>query len=295
MPANEIGVIDEGLLKKWMARKEEWDTKFASTKRKVQKHRAKEIARGYQEFGDGEVPPPSALAGRRLKGEDLKERKNKRSMGMSLWALWGSKHDEKTIEAEHEADRASEPIPVSPTRGAVAGGLRAPQAEKDRDQRSRSRRRVVTDEHQTDDGVDENTSAADMLALREGKQNAENGTTPDFAPQPSILVRAPTNQDNGDDFDRKRPKAGGIAFPFSLAGHKASASMTTLTSSVGVRPSEVVEVAGAREDGLEGNLKSENGEAVGDGAAVGEGKGLERPQLETFVTASEGLPIVKGV
>ncbi|RDL37192.1 uncharacterized protein BP5553_04625 [Venustampulla echinocandica] len=292
MPANQIGVINDGLLRKWMARKEEWDTKYASTKRKVQKQRAREIAKGYQEFGNGEVPPPSALAGRRLKGKDLKEGKNKRSMGMSLWALWGSKHDEKTIEAEQEADRAPETTSVSPAGGAAARGLHPSQPEKDMDNRSRSRRRIVTDEYQTSDGVDENTSAVDMLAIKEGKGNTQN-QAPNSAAQPSILVRAPTNQNEGDDFDRKRPKAGGIAFPFSLSGHKATASMTTLTSAVGVSPGEDIETPGAREDGLERDSEREDGKAVGDRKALG--KGVQRPPLETFVTASEGLPVVNGL
>src|SRR6266496_4421749 len=83
LPVNEIGVIKEGPIRKWMNAKKEWDTKYASAKRRVQKQRAKEMANGYQQFDDGEVPPPSALAGRRKAGEELKEEKRQRSTGMS--------------------------------------------------------------------------------------------------------------------------------------------------------------------------------------------------------------------
>ena len=96
MSADEVGVIKPGPVRKWLAAKKEWDSKFAREKRKMQKQRIKEMAQGYEGFGDDEVPPPSALAGRRgLKMP--KEEKKKQSWGMSLWALWGSKHDESTV------------------------------------------------------------------------------------------------------------------------------------------------------------------------------------------------------
>ena len=97
MSPNEIGVIKPGPVRKWMAAKNVWDTKFAKEKRAVQKRRVKEMAKGYQGFGDEEIPPPSALAGRRKLDYVGKEEKKKRSWGMSLWSLWGSSHDEKTV------------------------------------------------------------------------------------------------------------------------------------------------------------------------------------------------------
>ena len=93
---NEVGVVKPGLVRKWMAAKSEWDSKFAKEKRRVQKRRIKDMVRGYDGFGNDEVPPPSALAGRR--GVNMpKQSKIKRSWGMSLWSLWGSSHDEKTV------------------------------------------------------------------------------------------------------------------------------------------------------------------------------------------------------
>lgn len=96
MSANEIGVIKPGPVQRWLNAKKEWDTKYAREKRRVQKQRAKEMAKGYQSFGDKDVPPPSALAGRR--GLSIpKEEKKTRSWGMSLWSLWGSSHDDHTV------------------------------------------------------------------------------------------------------------------------------------------------------------------------------------------------------
>ncbi|KAL9583890.1 MAG: hypothetical protein Q9203_004894 [Teloschistes exilis] len=93
---NEIGVIKPGPVRKWMEAKKGWDSKFAKEKRKVQRKRIEEMAKGFQGFGDDEVPPPSALAGRRGLGME-KEAKIKRSWGMSLWSVWGSSHDQKTV------------------------------------------------------------------------------------------------------------------------------------------------------------------------------------------------------
>ena len=96
VPANEIGVVKPGPVRKWMAAKAEWDSKFAKEKRRVQKRRINDMVKGYEGFGNDEVPPPSALAGRR--GANMpKQMKVKRSWGMSLWSLWGSSHDEKTV------------------------------------------------------------------------------------------------------------------------------------------------------------------------------------------------------
>jgi hypothetical protein len=43
----EIGVLKEGPVKKWLHRQEKWNKKFASTKRELQKKRAKQLAQGY--------------------------------------------------------------------------------------------------------------------------------------------------------------------------------------------------------------------------------------------------------
>lgn len=306
LPASEVGVIKEGPVKKWMKAKREWDTKFASAKRKVQKQRAKEMAQGYQSFGNGEVPPPSALAGRRKAGENLKEEKKKKSMGMSMWSLWGSKHDEMTIEREKQADTAPETTTVTAEDGAGARplgdtkttqGKKMDKGERPTYSRSRSRRRTVTDEHQTGD-VDENTAAFDLLAIRKaqaGAPPAENHT-PTFArkdhssnvdgatldqatamdsePGPNILIRAPTND---EEYDLKRPKAHGIAFPFTVKGHSSTASMTTLTSVVGVPPVSDVRTPGVLQSGVPQNKADvEAGNSTGNSTELAKaGRELE--------------------
>ena len=103
MPPNEVGVIKRGPVEKWMTAKTQWDTKFATQKRRVQKRRMNEMAKGYLTFGDRDLPPPSALAGRRT-ADMPKEKKAKRSMGLSLWSLWGSSHDEKTVSFGRQSD-----------------------------------------------------------------------------------------------------------------------------------------------------------------------------------------------
>ncbi|KAG0651267.1 AB hydrolase superfamily [Hyphodiscus hymeniophilus] len=349
--ASDIGVIKEGPVKKWMAAKKEWDTKYASSKRRVQKQRAKEMAQGYQLFGNGEVPPPSALAGRRKLGDDMKEEKKKRSMGMSLWALWGSKHDEKTMKHEEEADREPETATASAADGQGARPLEDTKTnqgklmdsrKKSDYSRSRSRRRTVTDQHQTEgsDDVDEDTPAAQLLAIKQAKGETVPGDgslAPDFlsgtgkGPMdddtvnsdgvPSILIHSPTTEDN----DLRRPKAGGIAFPFSLKQHQATLSMTTLTSAINVQPVEDMKNDGSRDSGVEHNAvdvaatnatsskqKDETMDVVkvdrkslptsplsnvtnGDEEKVVEnGKvvSADRPPLETFKTAAEYFPSV---
>lgn len=95
LPTIEIGVPKSGPVNKWMAAQKQWNGKFAKQKLKVQKMRLKEMEKGYELF-EGEKPPPTALAGRRVKGMK-KEKAKKKSWGMALWSLWGSKHDEATV------------------------------------------------------------------------------------------------------------------------------------------------------------------------------------------------------
>ena len=71
---NEIGVPKPIPISRWLAAKNTWDRKYAKEKRKVQLQRAKEMSRGYVDFPEGDVPPPSALAGRRsVKGGQEEE------------------------------------------------------------------------------------------------------------------------------------------------------------------------------------------------------------------------------
>lgn len=98
MPTNEIGVIKPGPVLRYIEALGKWNSKFAKEKRKVQNERVKNMAKGFEGFGGDEVPPPSALAGRRGRNAPKqKEEKKGRSWAMSLWSTWGSSHDEKTV------------------------------------------------------------------------------------------------------------------------------------------------------------------------------------------------------
>ncbi|KAI0168964.1 alpha/beta-hydrolase [Hypoxylon sp. FL1284] len=233
MDRNEIGVVKEVPVRRWLETRSQWDKRYGSIRAKIHKQRLKEMAAGYVGF-DGETPPPAALASRRKPGEHVKDKKKSKSMGLALWSLWGSKHDQATVTREQEADKSPE------VKAATAGeghGARSPsdlqRQEKQvtrRDlqaSRSRSRTKIVKDEQQVqDDDVDENTPASVLMAKREEKaKQAEllpaspgsNLLTPDYIP-PEAGVTG------------KRPVVGGIAVPFSLNKEAETASMITLTS-----------------------------------------------------------------
>ena len=263
--ANEVGVIKPGPVEKWLSAKKQWDQKYAREKRKVQKQRAKEMAQGFQGFGNDEVPPPSALAGRR--GLSMpKEEKKKKSWGMSIWSLWGSSHDENTvgpfflirvfvfnanksqIQREERADKEVNTTTVSQNDGANARPVDAHRANEQF--RSRSRRRRITDAGQTDHigkpQIDETTPAAEMD--RRKNEQALTGQKDSHLAPPVLLSSPPgQNQETAKAVPLpaspgERPSAGqGNAFPFKLGRHPdtpdhegANASTITLTDQAGV-------------------------------------------------------------
>lgn len=67
LPISEVGVPKPGPVNKWMKASQQWNGKFAKQKIKIQQLRMKEMKAGFERF-DGETPPPTALAGRRMKG-----------------------------------------------------------------------------------------------------------------------------------------------------------------------------------------------------------------------------------
>lgn len=341
LPPSEIGVIKEGPVRKWMTARRQWDTKYASAKRRVQEERAKEMMEGYQTFGDGEVPPPSALAGRRLKGDLAREEKHKRSWGMSLWSLWGSKHDKEAMDREQQASAQPGSTVFTESEGANARPLNDTETENSKamaDQKMassqrRSRRRTVTDEHQTEqpEGVDEDTTVAELMAIKKAKEGvtpSDEYLSPDFIAKkpaqdkptlstskiPQTLIEPPSPII--EISKTNRPKSNGIAFPFSLSRSGTNHSITTsiastatLTSALGVPPlnSSPPSRDGEEVDGKDGDwgmeMGKENVEVVDKGKGKekenvkgggGEGAPEDRPGLESFVTASEGMPNLGG-
>ena len=103
---SDVGVIKAGPVRKWLAAKGEWDRRYAREKRRVQKQRVRDMARGGSEgFGSGEQAPPSAVAGSRKRYDEAELKKQKKSYGLMLWSMFGSKHDEHTIEREEELEK----------------------------------------------------------------------------------------------------------------------------------------------------------------------------------------------
>lgn len=221
---SEVGVIKEEPVKKWMATKSQWDARYSAAKARVHKKIIKDIATGFKDFGPGEHPPPSALAGRRVEVDPPLKRRTK-SIGLALWSSWGSKHDEATVERELKAEQGLEMQSVT----CVEGGDARPSVNAQAQQpaspmalvktRSRNGRRTVVDENQTGkDQVDEDTPVATLLASRRAKEPSEGLLSPNYMPETGIAG--------------KRPFIGGIAMPFSLGKDADTASMVTLNSSV---------------------------------------------------------------
>jgi hypothetical protein len=154
-----VGVIKQGPVKKWLHQKKQWESRYAHAQNRVHKHFVKDLVAGYEGFGDGELPPPSALAGRRKKSGVDVERKKVKSIGLALWSLWGSKHDEQTIQRERQADKELEVRAATPRDGRGARAFEDIQNQEEKTarrqiNRSRSRRRVVRDEQQTEGPTD---------------------------------------------------------------------------------------------------------------------------------------------
>lgn len=329
MPRELVGVVKEGTVKKWLKQKNEWDRRYASSKKKVHKKFVQDLIVGYEGFGDGELPPPSALAGRRKKGdkEVTGVAKRAKSVGLAMWSGWGSKHDKMTMDREEKAEKdGPDGVEFTAATAAEGEGARsfaeierqgtaAPNSPpgSPRNPRSRSRRVTVRDERQTEeaDDVDENTSVAQLLANREDKEAKPPVPlllTPDYTPEVGIGTTG------------KRPYVDGIAVPFSIKKEADTASMMTLTSymtgggpasprlssSRPMTPNTLADRTSKDLSELEKRNSSVNGDhdehagkyvvpAHVDGATPAtQAPAMERPALETFSTAAEELPKAKG-
>ena len=274
LPPSEIGTPKAGPLRKWLNAKKQWDRKYAREKRHVQKQRAKEMAQGYQGFGDDEVPPPSALAGRR--GFSMpKQGKMKRSWGMSMWSAWGGKHDESTMKREEKADRQLETTTVA----AEGSGTAKAQASKTRKPAlSSSRRRTISYAGQDDD-VGENTPPVVIARKKEQAVAAE-------VPLPVIKA----DDQLGLPEPQYRPSAGGKAFPFKLrpewrADGRNASTITLMSERVATpKGDEEGKQLGAapihrREENVEGGKGEGRRMTLEDQEGVLH-KGLPQPNLE---------------
>ncbi|KAK3381339.1 Alpha/Beta hydrolase protein [Podospora didyma] len=222
-----VGVIKVGPVRKWLDHKKRWDARFRKTKVRVHKKHLKDMAAGYEIFGEGEVPPPSALAGRRKIGGSEFDKKKEKSIGLSLWALWGSKHDKMTVQREQDAGKADFKEATS-SEGQGARTFSDIQKQEKAPRPSRfpllysrkgSRSRVVQDEHQ----------------VEEREVHEEHDKTPTAAVKNEGVSGAATASLSPDGIEGtgvtgKRMFIGGLATPFSLLKEPESASMITLMS-----------------------------------------------------------------
>ncbi|KAI1079953.1 alpha/beta-hydrolase [Whalleya microplaca] len=250
---DSVGVVKEGPVRKWLETRAQWDARYGSARARIHKARLREMAAGYVGF-DGEAPPPSSLAARRVAGEGRPARKRTRSVGLALWSLWGSKHDEATVNREQEAGRAPEVSVASTAEEGGQGqgaGARGPGESNVREKkekgrlavtgRSRSRTKIVRDECQiADDGEEEGPGGGSTLVsmlmgekakqLQQAQSQAESYSEPLPLPLPlpSPAISAASETQTG--VLGKRPILSGIAMPFSLNREADTASMLTLTS-----------------------------------------------------------------
>ncbi|RDA88087.1 hypothetical protein CP532_5285, partial [Ophiocordyceps camponoti-leonardi (nom. inval.)] len=221
--AADVGIIKAGPVMKWLAMKKQWDAKFPAAKAKVHKQMLDDMIVGFEDFGPDERPPPSALAGRRRRKQaasDTSQRKRVKGVGLALWSLWGSKHDEATVEREKRAELLPEREPLvdddghQEDRSGDATLLQAVSTSNDASSLTprRMHRRTVVDENQTgrEELDDDPSPSADRLSAS-------------YVPQMGVTG--------------KRPHLGGIAMPFSLNKNAETASMLTLKSGASPAPS----------------------------------------------------------
>ncbi|KAK4105177.1 alpha/beta-hydrolase [Parathielavia hyrcaniae] len=284
MARDLVGVVKVGTVRKWLAHKRRWDARFGPTKARVHRRRLRDVAVGYEVFGAGEVPPPSALAGRRRRvdvgGEKKKKKKREKGLGLSLWALWGSKHDEMAVQRERDAGRGAAEVAAGPGQGLGAGSLDLRPAGPLFDGSKGGH-----GEGEEGGGGEEDLGGAHAKA---------SFLSPD---------------DHGTGVTGKRVFIGGLATPFSMHKEHDTASMITLASAI--RPSTADSssaVAASSVKDVSADTKRVGSEeldkdvSLGHGSAVDATPGLEtafvtpflspaspgeRPGLERFVTADE--------
>lgn len=245
MDPNEIGVFKEVPVRKWLEQRRQMDNRYGSARVKVHKQRLKEMIAGYEGF-DGDTPPPSALAGRRRVLGELADKKKAKGIGLSLWSLWGSKHDEMTVGREQAAEKAPDtkdvtaytapnetPSPAR-SRSIPRRDKASKKSLKSSHSRSRSKRRVVKYEHQIvddDEAAPEELDAtplATLMAKRTSPQlPAGFKSSPGNLLTPSYVTH---DHDHETGATGKRPIMEGISVPFTLNREAETASMITLNS-----------------------------------------------------------------
>jgi hypothetical protein len=113
IPPDQIGVIHSIPTKRWLNAKQKWDLRYAKEKRRVQLARGKEYIEAQKKGflgGElaGELPPPSALAGRpsvqmAIEGSHVEMKRKKKNLVAWVWGTIGGKEDRENEEGKGEA------------------------------------------------------------------------------------------------------------------------------------------------------------------------------------------------
>ncbi|KAG7135301.1 hypothetical protein HYQ46_008940 [Verticillium longisporum] len=243
------------------------------------------------------------------------DKKKKRSLGLALWSLWGSKHDEMTVEREQKADQrdaveqttatqADRGVPMpSNVDGEADDATLAPPTSPGR---PRSRSRTVVDEHQTS----QQTVKRLPFRLGHDAETASMMTLQSTAPAPDARSVSPIPPTSAADAGTrpepevevagKRPFVNGLAVPFSLGKEADTASMMTLQSTAPVQdvrsadPMPPAADKGTNSRPVSEYLDAATPMAAGPASAYATPMvELGRPQMEKdmFVTAAEDLPM----
>lgn len=129
LPADQICVIHPGPTKRWLIAKQKWDTRYAKVKRHVQLARGQEYIeaqkRGF--LGGklaGEMPPPSALAGRpsvQMAMEESMEHEKKKGKNFAgwMWGVMGGKEDREKEEGLEKVKAGDDKLAAPPIGGAI--------------------------------------------------------------------------------------------------------------------------------------------------------------------------------
>ena len=311
-----IGQIKEGPVRKWLSMRQQWIRKFERVERDVRKKREElrslasvdgRDSRESTPVAAGERPPPTAIVGWEWRVREAKrigKGRGKRSWGMSLWSLWGSSHDEATIEREEKKER-----------GGTNGGRRRAETKARDIERGRTRpcledaRRHISHHSVVKDlgqALGKDQVAGDNEDAGSAEKLVQHGSV-----DPSGQVKQPTSlsinvegihEDAASDGltflspHSSRPAIAGVSVPFKLAapppaGVNAS-TMTLASVEHGVPP---VNEVGKGED--ENASRMPNNEAEKELANAEKPKAVDggevataekRPEPQAFVTAEDG-------
>lgn len=222
-----VGIPKRGPVHAWTSAKKQWDSRYSRDRSRALKKRMENAAVGFESFGPGEHPPPSSLAARIKIGEDLSDKSPpKQNHGMALWSLWGSKHDETTVEREEEAEEAGD------------AGRKDPRAGNKTRTKNRSRSRSRSRRTKTQkDKESEPESVPAVPSIPQAQPDAAEASKvkaeiESDANAPLSIGGTPlkAHESTYIGASGKRPFVGGIASPFSLNKEADSASMVTLHS-----------------------------------------------------------------